>query len=283
MADTIVIYHGFCEDGFAAAYATWKAAQNKHPELRGNLSFQAAIHETIPPDVTGKKVILVDFCWPTDIMMTMLKQARHVTIIDHHRDAISDMAESSHPNLVTSLRSDISGCMLAWKHFHGDAPPPPLIVKLDQVHMGRDDAENGEDVLAGLRAQPQEFPVWDALDVDRVAADGAAVRRYVALQVEELLRHATTVKFGDHIVPCLNAPTFIYSAEVGERLAKDQPFSVVYWQDKGVYSYSLRSDGIVDVARIAKEHGGGGTRMVAGFRTIRLAHKGLWDGGENDA
>lgn len=280
MTETTVIYHGFCDDGFASAYAVWKAAQAKNPELVGRVTYQAAIHETIPQDMTGRHVLMVDFTWPTHVMMTILKTARHVTIIDHHRDAIDEMGEAEHPNLELVMRGDRSGAVLTWERFMKDVPVPDLLLRIDDAHMKRGRFPDSEDVMAALRSHPHDFAVWDQLDVGKLASEGAAIRRYVGLQVEELLQHATTVQMGEHLVPCLNAPTFIYSAELGARLAKDQPFSIVYWQDKGVYSYSLRSGGMIDVSRIAQTFGGGGSKTVAGFRTTRMAHKPLWGGDE---
>jgi nanoRNase/pAp phosphatase (c-di-AMP/oligoRNAs hydrolase) len=69
-----------------------------------------------------------------------------------------------------------------------------------------------------------------------------------------------------HTVPMVNAT--VLQSEIGERLGKENPFSVTYFCDGPVKQFSLRSNGKVDVSAIAKSFGGGGHVSAAGYRVV---------------
>ena len=69
-----------------------------------------------------------------------------------------------------------------------------------------------------------------------------------------------------HKILAVNA-TVLFSEIAGE-LAKDRPFGACYFdRQDGKRQWSLRSSGEngLDVAEIAKAHGGGGHKNAAGF------------------
>jgi nanoRNase/pAp phosphatase (c-di-AMP/oligoRNAs hydrolase) len=87
------------------------------------------------------------------------------------------------------------------------------------------------------------------------------------------VRHAKVQQFFgyDYRVPIVNA-TVLFSEIAGE-LAQGHPFAAVYFdRPDGKRQWSLRSapEGL-DVAEIAKAHGGGGHTHAAGFEEERLS------------
>ena len=84
-AKPLVIYHGNCADGFSAAWCFWRYH-------RDTADYVAGVYQTPPPDVTGRDVYLVDFSYKRAVVADMLTKAARVTLIDHHKTAIEDLA-----------------------------------------------------------------------------------------------------------------------------------------------------------------------------------------------
>lgn len=80
MTKPLCIYHGNCADGFAAAWSVWKALG------ADNVDFHSGVYGQQPPDVTGRKVILVDFSYKRPVLEAMATQATSILILDHHKN-----------------------------------------------------------------------------------------------------------------------------------------------------------------------------------------------------
>lgn len=88
---------------------------------------------------------------------------------------------------------------------------------------------------------------------------------YAENLMRELVGNAQKVKFEGYAVYALNAPPF-FASELGHALAKKlPPIAIVWRQEKRKIKVSLRSNGKVDVSKIAKRYGGGGHKAAAGF------------------
>jgi len=86
MNKPIVIYHGKCADGFSAAWCFWDKYGDQY-------DYHAGVYGKEPPDVTDRLVFLVDFSYKRAVVEQMIKQAKSVTLIDHHKTAIEDLAD----------------------------------------------------------------------------------------------------------------------------------------------------------------------------------------------
>ena len=84
MNKPLVIYHGNCADGFSAAWCFWR-------KYGDGADYHAGVYQQDPPDVTGRDVYLVDFSYKAPVVARMLKVARSVCLIDHHKTAIDDL------------------------------------------------------------------------------------------------------------------------------------------------------------------------------------------------
>lgn len=268
----LVIYHAGCWDGFCAAWVARKAL--------GDIDGHAAHYGTQPPDVRGREVYVLDFCYPFDVMAEMAAQSSAFTVLDHHKTAERTVADLeamfiSH-NMAGRARYGVekSGARMAWEFFGyiggwEGMLSPWLVDYTEDRDLWRHALEGTREINAALRSYPLDFELWDRFAQKDPRStfyyEGAAIRRREQQIVEEHTRHAREVEMAGHRVKAVNA-TVLFSEIAGE-LAKGQPFGACYFDRfDGKRQWSLRSDpNGVDVSEIAKAYGGGGHKHAAGF------------------
>ena len=112
----LVIYHANCADGFTAAWAVHKAMP---------ADFHAAFYQAPPPDVTGRDVIMVDFCYHADVMQQLRRAARSLLVLDHHKTAneVLPHCTSTALDALTCARLDQRGWTApkTWEYVQGCA------------------------------------------------------------------------------------------------------------------------------------------------------------------
>lgn len=214
-------------------------------------------------------------------MEEILHKAEGVTILDHHKSAIEDLA-----GLPLAGRLDVSrsGAMLAWETFFPNEAPPPLLLHIEDRDLWRFALARTREIQANVFSYPYDFQVWDELmaaNVEDLAKEGAAIERKHFKDIGELLGVVTRrMVIGGHNVPVANLP-YTLTSDAGCSLAKGEPFGVCYWDTPAGRVFSLRStDDGLDVSDIAKQYGGGGHRNAAGFRLSYAAAALLEIGGE---
>lgn len=267
---TLCIYHGNCADGFGAAWVVRKA-------LGDEVEFYPGVYQQEPPEVAGRNVILVDFSYKRAVIEKMLETANSITIIDHHKTAIEDLAALNY-NVTHSFGIyrpffDIShsGAMLAWLHFFPNQEPPALIRHIEDRDLWKFQIDGTREVQAAVFSFPYDFEVWDrlmAMDAQELRKDGAAIERKHFKDIREFIGTAAgRMVIAGHNVPALNAPYF-WSSDAGHILAEGEPFAACYWDTPDGQVFSLRSSnsGGMDVSEIAKQFGGGGHKNAAGFK-----------------
>lgn len=279
----LVIYHAGCWDGFCAAWVAKNAL--------GDIEPFAAHYGTLPPDVTGRVVYILDFCYPRAVMRRVLGEARKVVVLDHHKTSEAELAGIidefiQRPDLIaTNLDANPggqelpivwfdmtkSGGRLTWEHFHlgvTDSRVPWLVEYTEDRDLWRHSLVWSREVNAALRTYPLDFGAWDRLAERPVATlllEGEAVRRVEKQQIETHIRHAREIELAGHRIMAVNA-TVLFSEIAGE-LAAGRPFGACYFDRfDGKRQWSLRSDDNgLDVSQIAKQFGGGGHPHAAGF------------------
>jgi oligoribonuclease NrnB/cAMP/cGMP phosphodiesterase (DHH superfamily) len=270
----LCIYHGNCLDGFAAAWAVRHA-------LGEEVEFHKGIHQQTPPDVSDRDVFLVDFSYKKDVLISMLKTAASITILDHHITAVQDLLELMDSGELKGLfNMNKSGAMLAWEWFHPEQQAPELIAFIQDRDLWKFELEGSREINAALSSYPFDFSVWDTLMAsgDAEIADlkniGAAIERKLQKDIEELLASGVRrMVIAGYDVPVLNAPS-AYVSDAGHIMSINEPFAACYWDHAAGRSFSLRSSETgVDVAEVAKKFGGGGHAKAAGF-TVKIG----WEG-----
>jgi oligoribonuclease NrnB/cAMP/cGMP phosphodiesterase (DHH superfamily) len=258
----ICLYHAECLDGFGAAYAVWKRFPNEM------ISFVPVRHGALPDqmDLAGKRVLMVDFTYRRAVMRDIARVAEKVTVIDHHKTAVEDLAglEQERPNVELHFDMDRSGASLTWIHFH-DEPVPEIIRYIEDVDLWRRELPDTDEIFLALMSHPREFEIWDTLTVEQLRTEGKIIDRFFASALQEQIDSAFEGFFAGYRVPICNASHFMAS-RIGAVLCVGQPFPVCYQKRGDRIYFSLRSDeNGLDVGELAHAFGGGGHKHAAGF------------------
>lgn len=225
MAIPLVIYHAGCWDGFCAAWIARKAL--------GEIEAVPAHYGTQPPDVTGRTVYILDFCYPREIMRRLLGQAEWLIVLDHHKTAqaaLDGIVDEfvQRPDLIATppggaklplvwFDMNKSGGRMAWEHFWDwkfSGQPIndrfwPLAVRKDRAPWLVDYTEDRdlwrhalpetEAINAALRSHPLDFDLWDQFamkdPISTLAYEGRAIRRREQQIVADHVRNARIENF----------------------------------------------------------------------------------------
>lgn len=287
MTKPLCIYHANCADGFTAAWAVWLAL--------GDADFHPGVYGQLPPDVTGRDVIMVDFSYPADTIRMLAGSARSILILDHHQTAQADLACYQPPvsvgwnahlqDIQQSLATgdsgtvralfdmDRSGAQIAWDFFHPQSNRHTLVNYVGDRDLWRFNLPGSREVNAYIFAHTYDFETWNDLattlsfDIQIGIRGGQAIEKKHHKDVAELVaafRRRMTI--GGHDVWVANLP-YTLTSDAGNLMAQGEPFAACYWDTATHRVFSLRStpDGL-DVSAIAKRYGGGGHRHAAGFQ-----------------
>lgn len=266
----VVIYHDQCRDGFGAAYAAWK----KFGDTAWYLPLKAGTDA--PAGLVDKQLYIVDFSFSYETLEQLRFTNRSVVVIDHHistRDAVTAWPEN-----IFDLEH--SGAVLAWQYFHPHAPIPPLLLYVEDHDLWKFALPDNREFNAALGLEPTTFAAWDTLisrltvqtELDSFIARGATIAAFEDQLVDQLLEFKEWVEFAGHRCYAINIAR-PYRSIVGHHLAKQSaadggaPLGIVYYRNQGGVNISLRSEGDLDVSKIAEAYGGGGHKHAASIRT----------------
>lgn len=284
-AKPLCIYHAGCTDGFASAWAVRKFFGDQARTVARSagiectaldlypVDFHPGIYGEAPPDVTGRNVILVDFSYKRDILLTMIEQAQSMLILDHHKSAQEELADLP-AKARTVFDMARSGAMITWDHFFTGQSAPLLFDFVQDRDLWRFKFPGTREVMAAVFSYPMEFLVWDELiyatSVQQLIQEGRALVRKNAADVAELIKNATRpASYRGFPIQVANVP-WMFASDVAGELAKGHPFGATYYDDATGRRWSLRSTQYgADVALIAQAFGGGGHKNAAGFRMTR--------------
>ncbi|MGB0911256.1 MAG: phosphoesterase [Nitrospirales bacterium] len=251
----VVLYHAECTDGFGAAWAVWK----RFPTAK----FIPVKHGDPPPDdLSDQHVVMVDFSYGRDVITAMHEQTASLYILDHHVTAQAALADLP----FVHFDMEKSGAVLAWEWLHEGAVPW-LSHYIQDKDLWQWRLPNSREINAALSSYPFEFSVWDTLRQDVLEVEGRGILRHENVLIDKMVAEAVMVEFEGKTVPAVYSP--VLTSQIGERLAKDNPFGVIWHQRNGRRYFSLRSrSGGVSVANIAARYGGGGHTHAAGFSLV---------------
>ena len=270
----IIIYHGNCPDGFAAALAAhlfFKQCEN-YKSHKDNIIFYKGKHGNPPPDCQGKEVYILDFSYSREHMIQLCRQAVKVTLIDHHISALKELndLDQEYDNLDIHFDMNQSGAVLSWKHFH-DTPVPRLFEHIQDNDLWHFKLDNTRTILLAIMSHPMKFKLWaswlrDEASLDRLHAEGTILERQINRQIKHYKRAARMGKIAGYTVPIVNAPANIGS-ELLHQLSDGHPFAAAYEDKPERRVWQLRSGGenAIDVSEIAQQFGGGGHKNASGF------------------
>ena len=232
--DTIVLYHGGCRDGFCAAWVVKKYFNDNF--IKGPFEFIPAYYGQDPPDVTDKDVIIVDFCYPLEVMMDLIEECKSLHILDHHKTAMPvfdsigkaiDNGELDHlPRKRIRITRDLekSGAGIAWDYFFPNQLRPWIVNYVEDRDLWTKKLNNTEEINAYISILKFDFKEWDdcydnLLDCD--AADyGKVILEKTEQYVREVCKNAYFVDF--------NPPNRKLTEEELDDLLHDKNFTYRY-------------------------------------------------------
>ncbi len=250
----LVIYHGNCVDGFTAAWCFYR-------KYGDEADYVAGVYQEPPPDVTGRDVYLVDFSYKRAVVEDMIRKARTVTLIDHHKTALEDLKDLEGLTQFVSLEH--SGAMLAWKYLFGDTEPPRVLRHVEDRVCGSLD----------YRVRVKSTLPLDENGLRQLAKEGDSLNRKHDKHVRDLVALCKRdMDISGWVVPVASIPP-MFASDAGHLMAQDQWFAACYWDTEHGRVFSLRSaENGRDVSEIAKQYGGGGHKHAAEF-TVSRYHK----------
>ncbi len=272
----LCIYHGFCADGYTAAWVVWKWYG------AGQVEFHAATHGEPPPEVGDRAVYLVDFSYPRPVIEAMARHAKKLTVLDHHITAAQELEGVIRNDGVVDgvFDMDKAGCLLTWEWFFKDRQPPQALLAVSDRDLWTFERPWTREIFSALTSYPYDFAVWDTLmAADRLEAlrqEGIALDRKQQKDIAEIVAAGShLITIAGHTVPACNVPP-IWASDAGNIMAQGHPFAACFWIDGEQIAFSLRSvpDGL-DVSEIAKRFGGGGHPHAAGFKRPWTAYRSL--------
>jgi oligoribonuclease NrnB/cAMP/cGMP phosphodiesterase (DHH superfamily) len=131
-----VIYHKRCYDGFTGflilhnSNSIKKSAQI-YPDVPSA--------KTIPPNIKGKNIIIIDVAYKYEILREIVRQASYVTFIDHHITIYDDVMriQKEFNNIYVFYDKNKSGATLTWKYFNPTKKTPIFIKYIEDNDIGK--------------------------------------------------------------------------------------------------------------------------------------------------
>jgi len=281
---TTVVYHDDCADGFGAAMAAWTAGISSQATY-----VPSTYDDPMPKGPDGPlRMYILDFSYPRAKIEDYLgKHPDHrIVLLDHHKTALEDLDDFSHPRFRATLDMEESGATLAWKYFHPDKPVPSFYQYLRDRDLWLFELPKSLEVSTALKMYPKTTEAWEPLlqgyAFFTLKEEGEVALRFQNAAIENMAEHMTFISLGDARVPCVNASVF--RSETGDYLSKqypDAPFSATFRVlPDGTYAWSLRTRTGFNVRKVAETYGGGGHDAASGFTTTAVKGNALLIGKE---
>lgn len=259
-----VLYHGGCPDGFGGAFAAWKKFGDTAEYI------PVKYGSPVPKGLEARDLYFVDFCYPREIMDSIIAAAKSVTVLDHHlgsKETVESMPEHR-------FDENHSGAVVAWTYFHPGTPVPTMLKYVEDGDLYVFRLPDSRAMLSYMYAQPFHFDTWDALatrlesepERNTILEIGKIYAEHFAILVEQIANKAILVSFEGYECYLSNA-TDMFTSDVGNRLARlKPPFAIVAKLHGDAINVSLRSDESIDVSAIARKYGGNGHPHASAFR-----------------
>lgn len=262
----LVIYHNNCSDGITAAWVV--TLKYLDAELFG------ADFGVDPPDTTNRDVIIVDFSYKRDTIKEMYNKAKSLIVLDHHKTAEEEL--KGLPYCIFDMKK--SGAGLAWDYFFPGKKRHMIVNYIEDKDLWSWTLTNSREVNLALNTptltierlnQLNEYygksNSYEHVFLHDMETKGKVLLEQSQTYILRVAKSAYLIKLDNYNVLAVNSSLF--QSELGNYLAKDRPFAVVWMWNGENYIVSLRGkeESNVDVSKIAKKYGGGGHKLAAGF------------------
>jgi oligoribonuclease NrnB/cAMP/cGMP phosphodiesterase (DHH superfamily) len=269
----IVIFHANCPDGIGSALAVYTYYKNSNisqPE------FFPATHNSPPPNLTNKNVIICDFSYKKNIVEKIIAECKSFLIIDHHISAKNELESLDLNYKIFDINH--SGAYLTWMYFfphNTDALVPSLIKYIEDNDIWKKALPDTLAITTYIASLPFELSEYEKLLEPNAINDiakpiGNILLKQKNKQIENAISYSSIkpieIKGKMYFVAFCNSTVF--ASEIGNQLLEKYPycdFSLIYTIDGSKCMISLRSaNNKVNVSEIALIYGGGGHRNASG-------------------
>ena len=84
----MIVSHGYCPDGLVSAHLACK----KYPDAIVHFTTERNMRlDKYFPDVRGARLLILDYCYPFEVLQELASSALSVCVYDHHKTAIEDI------------------------------------------------------------------------------------------------------------------------------------------------------------------------------------------------
>lgn len=266
MKPIVVLYHANCSDGFGAAWAA-------HKKFGNRADYIGIEPRTLPEKaLRNKEIYILDNCYPAKALIALGKRNKSVTVIDHHISNKNDVKHATHH--VFDIKH--SGAVLAWRYFHPRKTVPLILRYIEDFDLWNFRMPHSREISVVLLMIGFEFGFFDAFSrrlndpktKKDIIVQGRIIIDYEKRMIDRIIKNAEVVEFAGYRTLAVNSP--VLESEIGNILCHKFPPIAIVWRAKnGKITVSLRSNGKVDVSKIAEKFGGGGHKAASGFALKR--------------
>jgi oligoribonuclease NrnB/cAMP/cGMP phosphodiesterase (DHH superfamily) len=262
----LVVYHGGCWDGLAAAWA-FRSKFKDHCEYL-TAQYNQKVDLRIFKD---REVYILDFSYPRDVIIEISEVARSIVVLDHHASAEKELSGLDYATFDMSR----SGAGIAWDFLYGNTERPFIIDYIEDRDLWNWRLPSSRDVVTAIRSYPMTFETLDRLhmlNVEDLAEAGSHINRYRDRLLNSLAKKTVITEIGGHSIPTIRCDISEFVSDIGSRLAQDSLFSIIWSEKKDGILVSFRGNGEqpLDLSNIAGIFGGGGHRNAAGCSVSNL-------------
>lgn len=273
---TVVIYHGGCPDGLAAAwvFTNLTAEAGFGPIYYHYTSERDFDKDNRMPDLRGKQVYIVDYSYPRAILQRISGIARGVVVLDHHETAQKELSKPI-PGVLCVFDMSRCGAEISWDYIMVGRGRPWWFQHIRDRDLWIWEHPDSYAFGAALMDKGLSFETLNTINAmnDQERADFIQYGRNLVLfqtkEITSLCRSAQLVCFEGYPVNTLNCIKYI--SDVGNQLCKkpECKFAFIYRYDmiQHMWYISLRgvAESNINLSLIAKKYGGGGHPLAAGF------------------
>ena len=301
----VIIYHKECFDGVAGAWSALKYFDSIHL----NRNFVTLIpmghsFPSVPPEVNGKHVLMVDFAYDdAKLMLELFKKAKSLTVLDHHKTSLQykdwkpemisqevgnkesdDVSmEQKSPRFQSLIDMDRSGAQLAWDYFFPSQKRPPIVDYIGQRDLWKFTLPHIHELVCYIYSQEASIEWMDQVhnkwDLERYLSIGTALKEArdsnVRALVKGMKKAIFTDKQGKTYSVMIGDCCYIFRSDVGNKVLEMNPdidFAVLYsyYVVGNYFSVSLRGKDKVDLSLLSPPIGGGGHPNASGIKSDNL-------------
>jgi uncharacterized protein len=276
-----VIYHANCSDGAWSAMAARKL-------LGDNATYYPASFGNKAPDIKGKYVAICDFSYNKETMLNMIKDAKGLVVLDHHKTAEYDLKDI--PSKYKVFCMNHSGAYISWLYFNKESIPRVVTLVEDFDIWKHEFVESKFLAVYHASINMNDHKLLQTLLTDDGLSSalntGHTLHNYINKQIRDLKTQSVArmckIQNQYYIVMYRQCNISSLRSELGNDLITDNVDFVVIYGYNDLHNsttYSLRSsDDHADVSIIAKQFGGGGHRNASGcsvygnYNTLPTVH-----------